>query len=618
MTGSPIDHEKIVTQVLTELAKAAFKGAGATIKNQIDKLISAYNKDFSAYLRSTLLRCSRVKTILNRDHPVSLLDIYVTTRLRCKDKEIDDTTMLEAIPAIKNIVVVGTAGSGKSMLMRYLYICLSEKSHGRIPLFIELRHMNALQLKDLVAFMYYSIATPGATLTQEQLDSGLKAGLFSIIFDGFDEIDFDLRSDIERQLLTLQVKYPENIYIVSSRPDDRFESWESFYIYRMNPMKQKEIVSLIKKLDYDKDTKNKFIKTLQDGLYNRHESFLSNPLLAIMMLITFEQFAHIPDKIHIFYEQAFDALFFKHDASKQGGYRRKSYSSLPIDDFKKCFSCFCILTYAKEKFLFTDSEAREYILKAFEYEKRTAPVESFVKDLLESVCMLQRDGLFLTFSHRSFQEYFSAHFITKASGPAVHSLLNQIAKRRTDSVIQMSFDINRMLIQREWILPKIKEIAEAVTRTDIDKDILDYLSIFFKTVRFSWGGDMIRFSVDEATDLGAARSCILQLYGDHFKGNTRPKPSKKAEQEIFRSIYLNLEESKDERLSSPRQRSSKISKARTPSRLSLVLKKEDHDLIKRTWILNYTKQEKQLFIELKSIIEEAVGQQEAIVDSLFE
>ena len=61
----------------------------------------------------------------------------------------------------------------------------------------------------------------------------------------------------------------------------------------------------------------KFIDNVKKHLYDKHKSFLSNPLLTTMMLLTFDQFAEIPEKMFLFYEQAFDTLFLKHDATKR-------------------------------------------------------------------------------------------------------------------------------------------------------------------------------------------------------------------------------------------------------------------------------------------------------------
>ena len=70
-----------------------------------------------------------------------------------------------------------------------------------------------------------------------------------------------------------------------------------------------QVIRLISKIDYDRDLKRHFIEQIYHHLYASHKSFLSSPLLATIMLLTYEYFAEIPNKMHIFYEQAFAALF---------------------------------------------------------------------------------------------------------------------------------------------------------------------------------------------------------------------------------------------------------------------------------------------------------------------
>ena len=102
-----------------------------------------------------------------------------------------------------------------------------------------------------------------------------------------------------------------------------------------------------------------------------------------MMLITFKEIAHIPEKIHIFYDQAFDALFFKHDATKEAAFRRKMHSDLPIDEFKSCLAYFSISTYLKEKFSFSETNIKDELRDAIALSKVDTNPEKFLADLLE-------------------------------------------------------------------------------------------------------------------------------------------------------------------------------------------------------------------------------------------
>lgn len=88
------------------------------------------------------------------------------------------------------MVILGSAGSGKSMFMKFLFIALCQQPRRQVPLFIELRHLAAFTSRSLIAFMYHTVTLPGAVSTLDQFDKGLASGLFTLILDGFDEIDY--------------------------------------------------------------------------------------------------------------------------------------------------------------------------------------------------------------------------------------------------------------------------------------------------------------------------------------------------------------------------------------------------------------------------------------------
>jgi hypothetical protein len=205
-----------------------------------------------------------------------------------------------------------------------------------------------------------------------------------------------------------------------------------------------------------------------------------------MMLMTYDQYAHIPDKIHIFYEQAFETLFFKHDAAKGAGFRRKMYTDLAINDFKDCLSALCISSYYKQKFQFSEAEILAYINKAAQSEKIELKERDFMRDLLESVCILQRDGLFVSFIHRSFQEYFGACFIvTRSPLTTIGELFDIFSPRPEVNVIAMAFDMNKGLVEREWILPRIGDLAYKLRNLDPVKNFHQLCKLTYERFSFA-------------------------------------------------------------------------------------------------------------------------------------
>lgn len=56
----------------------------------------------------------------------------------------------------------------------------------------------------------------------------------------------------------VSTKYPDNYYIISSRPMEEFIGWNDFIEAEAMVLDKNQAFDLIKKLDYDKDTKDKF------------------------------------------------------------------------------------------------------------------------------------------------------------------------------------------------------------------------------------------------------------------------------------------------------------------------------------------------------------------------
>jgi hypothetical protein len=275
--------------------------------------------------------------------------------------------------------------------------------------------------------------------------------------DGFDEIDFAHRDAISKQILDLSANYPRATIVVSSRPDEKFSAWQTFYIFTMRALDKGQVLELINKIDYDEALKERFKREVDSRLYKSHTSFLSSPLLSSIMLLTYEYFAEIPTKIHIFYEQAFAALFRRHDAQKSQ-FIRKTYANLPLDDFRNFFASFCAFSYLEERFTLLEGDLRRLTTRAMKYAGVKAKIDDVLRDLHECVCMLQRDGIHTIFVHRSFQEYFCAVFIANYHGLQVRSILDKCAFRSQDEVIPMLFEMSRERVDRDWALPHIDEI----------------------------------------------------------------------------------------------------------------------------------------------------------------
>lgn len=475
----------------------AEKIAGAVYRNgtkAYKRFLVESGQAFVDYLDNAIDRFSKVKTILYNHAPVGIYDFYVDVNLlnqRTKQTIMADT-VLKVLSQGRHITLLGTGGSGKSTLLKHLF--LSTIRHTElIPIFFQLREVNQHDLP-LLDCIYKSLTLSGFSLAMIEFERGLKAGCFVIFLDGFDEITDSHKTDYSTQIVELAEKYKLNYFIVSSRHTDQyFIGWNRFTTLTMLPLEKTQAMELISKIDYQPDVKGKFALELDDSLYDAHQSFASNPLLLCIMLLTYVQNAAIPNKIHLFYKYAFEALYAQHDATK-GMYKRQFKTQLASDDFKNVLSVTSAVSYVEGLFEFDAEQLHECINLAKElYPDLEFVTEEFKGDLLEAVCIIIQDGLKYIFSHRSFQEYFTARYISSLDGDEQLQFIKRLFIDRpqsimSDKVVEILHEMDKHAFERNIALPLLAEIRDNFARiVDHEKRYIAYMSIPFSGVGFYYG-----------------------------------------------------------------------------------------------------------------------------------
>ena len=467
-------------KLIETLAPALAKSIKSSAQHVKEKMEVKLRMGFSRFIDSNVRRFSTVKTIISSSTPIPLLSIYVNlflspaTKQKKIRKHLRDEDFLTRIDEYRSVVFSATAGAGKSMLMRYLYLRFLETQTERLPVFIELRDLNQYPAVAIQDYLLKKIREYFDEFSESQLKYALDSGYIILFLDGFDEINYDRRSEREQQINDMTARFDKLWTFVSSRPAETFASWEKFYVFSVEPFTRKQVELLISKIDYDEEIKSLFYKKLKDGLYETHREFLRNPLLTIMMLVTLEQFADVPAKVHLFYEYAFEALFGRHDATK-GGFQRKRHTTLALDDFKRLFSYFCMYTYLNGKYSFSSEELFEIIQESLDASQIGTDKTLFRNDLVESTCMLVMEGLQYTFSHRSFQEYFAAYFICRVKVDQFELALPDLVRRATyDNVITMVAEMNREKFEETWALPTLELFWSGVKDIDAGTDYVGF------------------------------------------------------------------------------------------------------------------------------------------------
>ena len=408
-SGSKKVGEDIINRALNAVVDFAKKKYG---ESQV-----VLGSVFQRYLSNATERYNKVRTLATGTEPRTVIgqnSIYVNIGVFYQNKEISTATVEPLIGVSKNLLILGTGGLGKSMLMRYLFLNTADRGE-YIPILLELRKIDKQSSGNIsiIDLIYSCLNEFDAELPKEQFEYSLRLGKYLFLLDGFDEVKDALASETAEAIQAFCAKYPKNPCIITSRPRQNTTSpLETFTVIEAMPLSKEQAVMLASKI-WEKDEKTiEFCKQLDESLYEKHKDFAENPLLLSMMFLTFMRNNSIPDHLADFYQKSYDALFSAHDTQNKGYYRRDfRCNSLDEGKFKTLLSHFCFQTYFKEAYEFTYEEIVSYInssIAKLKYDAVTA--QDFIFDLRDVVCIIIKDGEIFRFSHRSFQTYFAAFY----------------------------------------------------------------------------------------------------------------------------------------------------------------------------------------------------------------
>jgi hypothetical protein len=460
----------IAKKVLDESAPSILKKVSEKLGSEIAKVRVQFTKTFQDHLASSISRATYVKTIVSKDRAVKLREIYVNLMLtqddgaNFSDDELDPTKT-EA----PRFIVSGTGGAGKTILMKHLLIRCTENFNGMIPLFVELRNLDFSKSRKLAEIILEGINADVAPESSKLFEAALEEGLFHIFLDGFDEINPDHVAGATKMISAFSKRYQKCSIILSTRPGTGIHSLVNFEVFHVSPLSKEQAIDLIKKTKFDEISKAKFQDALESGLYDKHNTMMSIPILVVMMLLTFRTYGEIPNRMTVFYNQAFDTLYSIHDAEGKESYKRVHSSQLPPDIFRRVLNAFCYSSLCKYEIEFSRESLQFYIQKAIKITQVDCKVEDFIADLIKNVCVLQPDGMSFLFVHRSFQEFFAASFVSRYSGKQVFKAYDQLVTVAGPAVIEMLIEIDRAKFERQWVLPKLeKYVADLEKRVKLD------------------------------------------------------------------------------------------------------------------------------------------------------
>jgi predicted NACHT family NTPase len=409
----------------------AFPDIGDLIKTPLNKILSLVGTELRQTFSNRILeyqteeykRNLYAKTILHRAEPKLLSDFYIPLKIKeyKKEQPITKRTATDSCKKLfhkkRYLTLIGTAGSGKSTLVKYLFTKCIEEGF-KIPIKIELRYLNDYKGKihDYIFIEIFKYQKLG--LTETIIERLLDSGAFIFFFDGYDELSSIIKEHTTADIDNFVNRFNSNCYLITSRPYTSIDLLPLFSNYQVCDLAEDEIAKFVKKQIPIEEVEiaEKIIKAINKGENNGYRSFLSNPLLLSMFILTFQSYADVPQKRSDFYDQVFVTLFSVHDSMSKLAYVREKQSGLNKEQFEEILRLFSFLSFFEEKFLFPINYLEDK-LNVIKSKKKNIDFQNtkFIEDLQVAIGILNIEGLDYAFPHRSLQEYFSASYIKSLS-----------------------------------------------------------------------------------------------------------------------------------------------------------------------------------------------------------
>ena len=484
-----------------------------------------------------------MNTIVFRRDSKTVEELYIPLTLIKNGRKNEKIYISNALNNIfekpRKIMILDTAGMGKSTLVKFLYLYCIENGFGT-PIMIELRRIEMGQ--SIEDYITETIQLVESGFSSSDILELIRRGDFIFFLDGYDEISDEKKEYVTESIRKFILSAGENSFIMTSRDDDSLAEFTQFEKYHIKPLTDKEAYALIRK--YDKDNSGNIAECLiQDIEKNENycilREFLRNPLMVSLLYLTYQYKGVIPYKKHIFYRQVYDALFEKHDCIKGIGFVHRKKSGLDIEDFRKVLSAMGFFSIQKGDVEFEKHELERLIVKAisvFPNLSETQP-KLFLDDILHAVPIFLEEGLNYKWAHKSFAEYFAADFICNEIKEREEKIINEMLEspRSTKyyNVLEFLFDMDYSGAIKYMIYPAIKDYVDnypklfSQERFDgLPKEIKDAL------IFFTWVDDIYFVKIEKMKSSVKDRSDELNDYIAAFALYT------KSGREIFSNALL--------------------------------------------------------------------------------
>jgi hypothetical protein len=333
-------------------------------------------------------------------------------------KNVLKTDGFAVIEEDQNLFILGKPGAGKTTLLKYIALQAAEQNIDKVPIFVTLKHWADSRL-DLMSFIAERFDICDFPNAEPFVDELLKSGSAIVLFDGLDEVNQEgEQRDKQTQAINNFVdKYDRTQCLITCRNAASDYSFQPFTYVEIADFTEEQIEKFVSGwFEKDEETYKRFLTEFEREDNKGLRDLARTPLLLTLLCIAFDETLTFPRRRVEIYQEALDALLKKWDSSRRIK-RDEVYRKLSLGHKVNMLARIGAATFEKNEY-FIPQAALERLVT--EHVKNIPPHDT--KEVIDGETIIKaieaQHGIFVeraykiySFSHLTFQEYFTAKYV---------------------------------------------------------------------------------------------------------------------------------------------------------------------------------------------------------------
>ncbi len=378
-----------------------------------------------------------------------------------KEKRVPGLSAVEQHP---RLMIRGKPGAGKTTFLKWIAIqCNNGQPRAdQVPVFVTLKAFaEAKGQPDLLTYLCGQWADCGVKDAQTAVTL-LNEGRVLLLLDGLDEVRDVDQNRVLHEIRAFSTRFRTCQFVMTCRIAAREYTFEQFTEVEVADFDNTQIKNFVGKwfaAKQDPVKPKRFLEKLRSN--TRIRELATNPLLLTLLCWVFQESADFPTNRSELYREGLDVLLKKWDAKRNIErdalhQRSEIYQSLSLQRKEALLSHIAFTTFEHGDIFFKQQAVEQYIaqfilhLRGISNDPESLELDS--EAILKSIeaqhgLLVERARGIYSFSHLTFQEYFTAKKIASSTAAQAMEALKDLAPHVTEKRWQEVFLLTVGILQ---------------------------------------------------------------------------------------------------------------------------------------------------------------------------